>query len=171
MDSLGNCDDRFRQPGIERPECGLGIGDCRGCRALVCRCAGIQFRETIGEGRIEMMNKLRELWWKIYPNTDKKHCWYPVIWLPFMIWFFVDPALNHRWASGVGRQYSLRPGIHLAVSLFVLASRAAQALCGLRMMGMSAALVFSQNGAVAGLLVFAVGSGAFTARSRGARSA
>ena len=37
-----------------------------------------------------MMESLKKLWWKIYPCEDD-WAWMPVLWLPFMIWFFVQP--------------------------------------------------------------------------------
>ena len=41
------------------------------------------------------MNWLTRLWWRIYPNTDKEHWWMPLMWLPFMFWFFVFPLWKH----------------------------------------------------------------------------
>src|ERR1035437_10771471 len=53
---------------------------------LVHSCAQDPFQTTIG---IEQrMTTLRTIWWKIYPNEDR-HRWMPLIWLPFMVWFFV----------------------------------------------------------------------------------
>ncbi len=43
------------------------------------------------------MNTLRLIWYKLYPNDDR-HCWQPLMWLPFMIWFFVDPWWKHAGA-------------------------------------------------------------------------
>ncbi len=40
------------------------------------------------------MAVLRKIWWKLYPSDDK-HRWMPLIWLPFMVWFFVDPIWKH----------------------------------------------------------------------------
>src|SRR5664279_3389951 len=40
------------------------------------------------------MPTLRAIWWKIYPSDDQ-HRWMPLIWLPFMVWFFVDPIWKH----------------------------------------------------------------------------
>jgi len=37
---------------------------------------------------------LRAIWWKIYPRDDS-HRWMPLIWLPFMLWFFLDPLSKH----------------------------------------------------------------------------
>ncbi len=40
------------------------------------------------------MATLRAIWWKLYPNDDE-HRWMPLIWLPFMVWVFVDPLWAH----------------------------------------------------------------------------
>ncbi len=37
---------------------------------------------------------LKAIWWKVYPNPDE-HRWIPLIWLPFMVWAFVDPLWAH----------------------------------------------------------------------------
>ena len=34
------------------------------------------------------MTIIQSIWYKLYP-TDHEHKWMPLIWLPFMIWFFV----------------------------------------------------------------------------------
>ena len=40
------------------------------------------------------MKTLRSIWQKIYP-CDHAHKWMPLIWLPFTIWFFMDPYFKH----------------------------------------------------------------------------
>jgi two-component system sensor histidine kinase DesK len=40
------------------------------------------------------MKTLRAIWWKLYPCKDR-HRWQPLMWLPFMIWFFTDPLWKH----------------------------------------------------------------------------
>ena len=39
------------------------------------------------------MNAVQRFWHFIYPSDDE-HRWMPIIWLPFMIWFFLDPLWN-----------------------------------------------------------------------------
>jgi len=41
------------------------------------------------------MNRLKQIWWWFYPNPDKEHWWMPLIWLPFMFWFFASPLWKH----------------------------------------------------------------------------
>jgi two-component system sensor histidine kinase DesK len=40
------------------------------------------------------MKTLQTIWYKIYPVNDR-HKWQPLMWLPFMGWFFIDPWLRH----------------------------------------------------------------------------
>ena len=61
------------------------------------------------------MADLHTIWWKIYPNDDR-HRWMPLIWLPFMVWFFVDPAVEACRAVAMGWQHSVRHLLHLALS-------------------------------------------------------
>ncbi len=110
------------------------------------------------------MNTIQKLWWKIYPNPDKKHWWYPVIWLPFMTWFFVYPIwLNAGPWLWIGNTiYGL---VFVWLYLYSFSHPEPYRFYAvLAMMVMSGALVYTQNGAVASLLVFAVASGAFTTR-------
>lgn len=40
------------------------------------------------------MTTIQAICWKVYPCNDR-HKWQPLMWLPFMIWFFVDPYWKH----------------------------------------------------------------------------
>jgi len=40
------------------------------------------------------MKALEKIWFAIYPTHDE-HKWMPLIWLPFMLWFFIDPYWKH----------------------------------------------------------------------------
>src|ERR1035438_1701204 len=73
---------------LELAEC----SDYRGGRNLVLSCAQDPFQTRIETE--QTMADLHTIWWKIYPNHDR-HRWMPLIWLPFMIWFFVDPIWRH----------------------------------------------------------------------------
>src|SRR5215472_18347602 len=42
----------------------------------------------------EAMTTLRNIWHNVYP-CDHEHKWMPLIWLPFMVWFFIDPYWRH----------------------------------------------------------------------------
>jgi len=40
------------------------------------------------------MKTIRTIWYRIYPTNDE-HKWMPLMWLPFMLWFFLDPYWKH----------------------------------------------------------------------------
>jgi two-component system, NarL family, sensor histidine kinase DesK len=110
-----------------------------------------------------MVDSLKKLWWKVYPKRDK-HWWYPIIWLPFMVWFFVDPLWQHAgplWWIG-NTIYGLAFIWLYLYSFSHPEPYRLYAVIGL--MVMAGAVVYTQNGAVSGLLVFAVAAGAFTTR-------
>ena len=111
------------------------------------------------------MNWLKRLWWRIYPNTDKEHWWMPLIWLPFMFWFFVDPYWKHASLS-----YSI---INTFVGiLFVVLYLQAFAgggrirlVCTLIMLGIAVAVTpYNANGAT--LLIYCAAAGSFTTQRR-----
>src|SRR5215469_8927088 len=109
------------------------------------------------------MNTLREIWWKIYPNDDE-HRWMPILWLPFMIWFFIDPLWSKagvlHWIGN-----TIFGLIFIWLYLYSFSHpepRKFYAVLGLGVM--AASLVLSHQGAVSGLLVYFVASGAFTTR-------
>ena len=37
---------------------------------------------------------MHKIWYAIYPTNDE-HKWMPLMWLPFMLWFFLDPYWKH----------------------------------------------------------------------------
>ena len=92
------------------------------------------------------MNSLRTLWWKIYPNQDR-HRWMAVLWLPFMIWFFLDPLWKHAgpllWIGNT--IYGL---VFIWLYLYSFSRREPlRLICGRRHVVMTAALVPFNNGA------------------------
>jgi two-component system sensor histidine kinase DesK len=109
------------------------------------------------------MNKLREIWWKIYPNDDE-HRWMPILWLPFMIWFFVDPLWSKAGVlHWIGNTIFGLVFIWLYLYSFSHPEpRKFYAVLGLGVM--AASLVPTHQGAVSCLLVYFVASGAFTTR-------
>ena len=40
------------------------------------------------------MKTIQKIWHAIYP-ADHEHKWMPLMWLPFMLWFFLDPYWKH----------------------------------------------------------------------------
>ncbi len=105
------------------------------------------------------MTTLRTIWWKIYPNDDE-HRGMPLIWLPFMVWFFVDPLWQHYGPLG----WTINTIAGLTFILFYLQSFSRpepyRLLSILAMMTMAAVFVPLNGGAI-GLLVYAAAAGGF----------
>jgi two-component system sensor histidine kinase DesK len=107
------------------------------------------------------MNALLRFWYFIYPSTDE-HRWMPVIWLPFMIWFFLDPLWNPGgpllWIGN-----TIFGLVFIWLYLYSFSHPEPQRLYAtIAMMLMATALIPTNNGAVAALLIYAIASGAFT---------
>jgi two-component system sensor histidine kinase DesK len=107
------------------------------------------------------MNRLQKIWWKIYPNEDR-HRWMAVLWLPFMIWFFIDPLWRHAGALlWIGNTiYGL---VFVGLYLYSFSHREPLRFYAIvAMFVMSGALIPFHNTAIACLLVYAIAAGAFT---------
>ncbi len=107
------------------------------------------------------MNRLTRLWWRFYPNTDKEHRWMPLIWLPFMFWFFVFPLWKHASLSF----WIVNTVVGLVfVALYLQAfSRGGRVrlICTLIMLGIAAAATpYNHNGST--LLIYCAAAGSFT---------
>ena len=106
------------------------------------------------------MNWLKRLWWRIYPNSDKQHWWMPLMWLPFMCWFFIDPYWKHAgpgiWIlnTAVGLLF-----VYLYLQAFARGSRV-RVMCALLMLLIAAAAIPYNHGA-AGLLIYCAAAGSF----------
>jgi len=108
------------------------------------------------------MNAIQKIWHTIYPSTDE-HKWMPVVWLPFMIWFFIDPALRSHSGPLLWIGNTIYGLVFIWLYLYSFSHpepRRLYAIVG--MLFMSAALIPTQNGSVSCLLVYAVAAGAFT---------
>jgi two-component system, NarL family, sensor histidine kinase DesK len=107
------------------------------------------------------MDTLRKIWWKLYPSDDE-HRWMPLVWLPFMFWFFLDPLWNGSspliWIGNT--VYGL---VFVWLYLYSFSHPEPKRLyAAIGMMLMASALIPTHNGAVCALLVYAIASGAFT---------
>jgi two-component system sensor histidine kinase DesK len=107
------------------------------------------------------MPTLRAIWWKLYPNDDK-HRWMPLIWLPFMIWFFVDPI----WWKHAGPLQWIGNTIYGLVFIWLYLysfsrpePRRLYAIAGMIVM---AAIAISFNPGNVGLLIYASAAGGFS---------
>jgi len=108
------------------------------------------------------MNAIQKLWHKIYPSTDE-HKWMPVIWLPFMIWFFVDPIWWKNPAPLLVIGNTIYGLVFIWLYLYSFSHPEPRRLYAVvAMFVMAAALIHSNNGAVCGLFVYAIAAGAFT---------
>ncbi len=108
------------------------------------------------------MNSLRKLWWKIYPSEDE-HRWMPILWLPFMIWFFVDPIWWKHATPLLVVGNTVYGLVFIWLYLYSFSHPEPRRLCAvIAMFVMAASLVPTYNGAVCGLFVYAIAAGAFT---------
>ena len=105
------------------------------------------------------MTTLKTIWWKLYPNDDK-HRWMPLIWLPFMIWFFVDPLSRHPGALGwtVNTVLGL---IFIGLYLQAFSRREPYRLLSILAMTAMAAILVPLNGGAVGFLIYAAAAGGF----------
>jgi len=111
---------------------------------------------------LQSMNPLQALWWKLYPNDDE-HRWMPLIWLPFMLWFFVDPLWQKNASPLLWISNTVFGLVFIYLYLYSFSRPEPRRLYAIIAMNvMSAALITSHNGAVACLLVYAIASGGFT---------
>jgi two-component system, NarL family, sensor histidine kinase DesK len=105
------------------------------------------------------MATLKAILWKLYPNDDE-HRWMPLIWLPFMVWFFVGPMWKHYGA--LGWTVNTLAGLFF-IFLYLQAfsrSDAYRLLSVLAMLTMGAVMMPLNDGAI-GLLVYAAAAGGF----------
>src|SRR5271155_531521 len=109
-----------------------------------------------------MADMLKKLWWKIYPSTDE-HKWFPVVWLPFMIYFFIDPIWWHHRPPLLVVGNTLFGLVFVWLYLYSFShGEMHQLYAAIGMVVMAACLVPMNNGAVSVLFVFAIAPGAFT---------
>ena len=108
------------------------------------------------------MDALKRFCQFIYPSNDE-HRWMPVIWLPFMIWFFLDPLWN---GSGSLLQWignTLFGLVFVWLYLYSFSRPEPHRLyAAVAMLFMASVLILTHNGAVSALLIYAIASGAFT---------
>ena len=107
------------------------------------------------------MEALNKLWHHIYPSSDE-HRWMPIIWLPFMIWFFLDPLWNPG-GPLKGIVNTLVGLLFVWLYLYAFSHPEPKRLYAtIAMMLVASALIPTHNGAVSALLIYAVAAGAFT---------
>ncbi len=108
------------------------------------------------------MNAIQKIWHWIYPSDDE-HKWMPIIWLPFMIWFFVDPIWWKNPAPLLVIGNTVYGLVFIWLYLYSFSHPEPKRLYAVvAMFFMAGALVPTNNGAVCGLFVYAIAAGAFT---------
>jgi two-component system sensor histidine kinase DesK len=110
------------------------------------------------------MKTIQSIWHWIYPSDDE-HKWMPLMWLPFMVWFFLDPYFKHasplHW---VGNTLAGLFFIYLYLQSFSRPARIST-LCVILMVLMGAIFIPLNGGAI-GLLIYAAAAGGFNTRLR-----
>ena len=110
------------------------------------------------------MTTLQSIWRTIYPS-DNPHKWMPVVWLPFMFWFFLDPYWKHagplRWT--LNTLYGLF-FIFLYLQAFCRSDRVRN-LC-IALMILMAAIAMPFNLGAVGFLIYAAAAGGFKPKLR-----
>ena len=110
------------------------------------------------------MNFVQTMWRKLYP-ADHEHKWMPLMWLPFMIWFFLDPYFRH--AGPLHWVWNTAAGLFFIVLYLQAFSRFGRTrnICIVLMVLMAAILIPSNYGGV-GLLIYAAAAGGFNTKLR-----
>jgi len=110
------------------------------------------------------MNTIQYIWRKIYP-CDHEHQWMPLMWLPFMLWFFLDPYFKHAslwhwtWNTAAGLVF-----IYLYLQAFSRHGRIRD-IC-IALMILMAAILIPLNGGAIGLLIYAAAASGFNTKFR-----
>jgi two-component system, NarL family, sensor histidine kinase DesK len=110
------------------------------------------------------MNTIQSIWHKLYP-ADHAHKWMPLMWLPFMIWFFLDPYWKHAsllhwvWNTAAGLFF-----IFLYLQAFSRPGRIRNT-CIVLMVLMAVIFIPLNLGGV-GLLIYAAAAGGFNIKFR-----
>jgi two-component system, NarL family, sensor histidine kinase DesK len=110
------------------------------------------------------METIQAIWRKLYP-ADHEHKWMPLIWLPFMIWFFLDPFWKH--ASLFHWAWNTAAGLFFIILYLQAFSRPGRIrnTCIVLMVLMAATFIPLNAGAL-GLLIYAAAAGGFNAKLR-----
>ena len=110
------------------------------------------------------MKTVQAIWRKLYP-ADHEHKWMPLIWLPFMIWFFLGPHWSHAsltyWVLNTVAGLFF---IYLYLQAFSRSDRIRN-VCVVLMVLM-AVIAIPLNGGALGLLIYAAAAGGFNIRLR-----
>jgi len=110
------------------------------------------------------MKTIQSIWYRLYPS-NAEHKWMPLMWLPFMVWFFIDPYFKHAslshwaWNTVAGLFF-----IYLYLQSFSRPARISK-LC-VTLMVLMGAIFIPLNGGAVGLLIYAAAAGGFNTNFR-----
>jgi two-component system, NarL family, sensor histidine kinase DesK len=110
------------------------------------------------------MDTLKAIWWKLYPNADE-HRWMPLIWLPFTIWFFLDPLSRHAGLLGWAANTILGL-VFILLYLQAFSRPEPYKLLSILAMSLMAATLIPFNGGAIGFLIYAAAAGGFHTKLR-----
>jgi len=108
------------------------------------------------------METLKQIWARVYPTKDMEHWWAPLIWLPFMFWFFISPIWTHagplHWVINTAAGIVF---IGLYLQAFGRGGRV-RTLCTLIMLAIAAVAISVDYGGGVILLVYCSATGSFS---------
>ena len=108
------------------------------------------------------MNTLQSFWHKLYP-VDHEHKWMPLIWLPFMLWYFLDPYWKH--AGALHWVLNTLGGIaFIVLYLQAFSRRGTMRNACIVLMLLMAAVLIPVNGGAVGLLIYTAAAGGFNSK-------
>src|SRR5215472_6453926 len=109
------------------------------------------------------MNTIQKIWYAIYPTNDE-HKWMPLMWLPFMFWFFLDPYWKH--ASLLHWTWNTLAGLFFIVLYMQAFSRPRIKYICIALMLVMAAVFLALNTGCIGFLVYSAAAIGFTPNLR-----
>jgi two-component system, NarL family, sensor histidine kinase DesK len=110
------------------------------------------------------MKTIQTVWRRIYP-IDHEHKWMPLMWLPFMVWFFVDPYWKH--AGLLHWTWNTLAGLFFVVLYLQAFSRLGRVRnISIVLMVVMAAVFIPLNDGAAGLLIYAAAAAGFNPKLR-----
>jgi two-component system, NarL family, sensor histidine kinase DesK len=110
------------------------------------------------------MKTIQSIWHKLYP-TDNEHKWMPLMWLPFMVWFFADPYWKH--ASPLHWAWNTVAGLFFVFLYLQAFSRFGRVKnVSVVLMVLMAAILIPLNSGSVGLLIYAAAAGGFNTKLR-----
>jgi len=109
------------------------------------------------------MNTIQKIWYAIYPTNDE-HKWMPLMWLPFMFWFFLDPYWKH--ASLLHWTWNTLAGLFFIVLYMQAFSRPRIKYICIALMLVMAAVFLALNTGCIGFLVYSAAAIGFTPKLR-----